>query len=757
MAKENPRRRSRPQAGPQSAQATEYARATSKAERQAALLAAEIQSSAKSTLPGWALLGPILLFAAASAWGVLEVHSSTDTWIGLAAGRQILQETNWLDIGRTFPKHDTFSFTFAGTVWYNQNWLSHVYFWLLHDTLGRSWVVFGTWAVAAGMFVLVGVAAWLRSGSWLAAIFGAALVAAASRDWLSARPATVQFFLFAALWVLFSALLAQRGKGRPLPWRAREPVVDAGSGRVQAGVWWPIILLVPLFLVWGNAHGSFVFGYALVGLFGACWAVARLAQLTAGRPNPRSPEPGLAVYAARGPAITDMQAAGGVIATAFALLLTIWLGPYGLENFTHPLKVVEDPQWREVSEWVPPYRPANFPPVQRFWIAFGVAVAAPIVALLLWLYDRDRYGSHPPTAGPGAYRAQALFFDVASVLIGVMMAMWARRFAPLLYILATPALVTWVMMLGRRLAAPTQRRVRDLLVVGTWAAAVVVSFITYQRIHAELIDPFPAGPRYDLLDRVTCYHSVPGDGIRLLGENQLKANVITTWTDGGAVMFHAPSSRVFMDGRAQQVYSIEHYRLFHAIQSHPDPNFVLAVLDRTNTDAALLPNGPRMQVLRGALADSREWLALYELQPWTLFLRVGSQPFAQLVERERSGRAWWPALSESYVARGLLWAFSGDDADVDRGVGLFRLAIASEPLQGLRCFGLATQLLMAKGRIADARAFVQQEQARLAMLCSVRWVQVSCGVPAHLPRELSLPLFRQLQLCASAITRSAPR
>jgi hypothetical protein len=64
--------------------------------------------------------GPILLFLAATAFGILEVHSSTDTWIGLAAGRQIYTADE-------FPKTDTFSYTFNGEVWYNQNWLTHLF------------------------------------------------------------------------------------------------------------------------------------------------------------------------------------------------------------------------------------------------------------------------------------------------------------------------------------------------------------------------------------------------------------------------------------------------------------------------------------------------------------------------------------------------------------------------------------------------------------------------------------------------------
>lgn len=668
-------------------------------------------------LPPWARIGPLVLFLVATAWGVLEVHSSTDTWIGLAAGRQILQQTNWLDLQKSFPKHDTFSFTFHGTVWYNQNWLSHVYFWLLYDRLGPAFVIYGTWAVAAGMFLLVLLATRVRSGSWLAATFGAALVASASRDWLSARPATIQFFLFSALWVLLALLLTPGSLGRRRPWGPLEPAIDADTGRVVAGRWWPIYLLVPLFLVWGNAHGSFVFGYGLVALFGGCWFVMRALQGIIGPPDPRRRHaPTFADRAPQWTAITDAQALGVAGAALAALLLTIWLGPYGLENLTHPLKVAESEDFRQVSEWVTPFKSANFPPVQRFWIAFGVAAAAPLVAVALRVFDREaaRPDDRPTGAPREPLRLQVVLFDVASVGLGIFMALWARRFAPLMYILAAPALTRWVMLIARKISRPARRNVQDLLIAGTWAAALLVGFLTYTRAHEELVAPFPAGG-HDLLDRVTVYQAVPHDAIRLLSENELSANVLTDWTHAGPIMFYAPSARVFMDGRAQQVYSVEHYRLFSWIQGFPESqsDLALAILERTGTDTVMVQRRPRNIPLRKALEQSRDWVQLYAFRDWTLFLRQGSEPLAQLSDRERSGTAWWPDFDESLVARGLIRALMPDPQARDTAVTLFRQAVGRDPTLGFLTYGRIITLLTVNQRQADAERFVRDEQERL--------------------------------------------
>jgi len=42
--------------------------------------------------PLWFRAGVVALFLFACFYGALEVHYSTDTWIGLAAGRQIMTE-----------------------------------------------------------------------------------------------------------------------------------------------------------------------------------------------------------------------------------------------------------------------------------------------------------------------------------------------------------------------------------------------------------------------------------------------------------------------------------------------------------------------------------------------------------------------------------------------------------------------------------------------------------------------------------------
>ena len=315
----------------------------------------------------------------------MRVHFSTDTWIGLAAGRQILTEPQ-------FPKNDTFSYTFNGKIFFNQNWLSHVYFWLLYNYISPNAVILGTWAVGFGIFTLVLLATRLRCGSWLAATLTAALVAIASRDWLSARPATIQFFFFASLWLCLSALISQGERRR----------------------WWAVALLLPVFAGWTHAHGSFVFGYLLLAMFLACALAPRAFAWFLAWQN-FSPVAGLRI------SVTNRQLVAIIVIAVLTGVLGFALSPYGVENYTHPLKVTESAVFRQVGEWFPPYAaspvptleaflvrlglmqpgpptPSPFPPVERFWLALVVAVSFPLVALILRLFSRA--GPRPAGASP---------------------------------------------------------------------------------------------------------------------------------------------------------------------------------------------------------------------------------------------------------------------------------------------------------------------------------------------------------------------
>jgi len=701
-------------------------------------------------------IGPILLFVAATAYGILEVHSSTDTWIGLAAGRQILTADE-------FPKHDTFSYTFNGEVWYNQNWLTHLVQYCLYCYIAPNAVIYGTWMMSASIFVLVLLAAYWRSATWLGALLAASVVGLGCRDFLSARPATTGFFCIASLWALLCALEGQRQRGR----------------------WWPIVLLLPLLLVWGNAHGSFVFGYGVLGLYVGHWFVTRtirverswsfslvlalLLMLLAGAlysavpPGATTPPNdtvtlgsmvyskkklallGIALAAYVGywtcirvfrprVAIRGSQVAAIVAVVVVALVLTVLFGPFGIHNFTHGQKVAGSEVFRQVSEWHPPTDPGkHFPPVWRFWtilwVSLGMLLACGLVSLVAWgktaLKDRKplrhaRAGRRVPPGradtpvAPTALGLHTSLFDIAVVVIGLSMTFWARRFAPIYFIFGAPVFLTWVVLLLRPLATPLRRYLRPAVMAGAGLFTIYVVAETWTKARYEIHERFQSQPKFNLLERVTRYDLTPHNGIMFLKENQLNVNLLVEWTQAGPVMFYAPNAKVFMDGRAQQVYDEIHYRKYATLLTSPDAPrpVIVAILDQHDTDAVLLRRTGKAHNLWRALEQSRQWVpALLTLRSG-LFLRKDSRGLAQLAELLRRGEEWRPKAPTALAARGLVWE-AITPPDLEQALSCWKAALERDVWTGTFCFHRVTRALLELGREQEARQFVRAYYQRL--------------------------------------------
>jgi hypothetical protein len=703
-------------------------------------------------------LGALLFLAAAFAFGVLEVHSDTDTWISLAVGRQIIEDYHFPQgFPKNFPTVDKFSYTFYDQPFFNQNWLSHVYFWLLHDRLGPDWVVYGTWAAAWWMFIGVLLSVRLRCGSWWAGVLAAGVVAVASRDWLSARPATIQFACMSTLWLCFSALLGQGERRR----------------------WWPIGVLFVLFLLWTHAHGSFVFGFLMTGLFIGCALLVRVLALAGVWRRPV--------------AISDGQLIALIVVALITGVLGAVLSPYGLENYTHPLKVAESPLFREIGEWQPPYMPGrSFPPVLRFWLTLGLAVLATLAVPALFFWSAQLTGhaagwsaparrewqrwasvfgtavwlaavllvtgffiTHPvarwglaavlcvplllkilrmsasgaavsagmspggnrPT-GPAGITADAALFDVLSLAIGLYMVLFARRFAPIFYIAAAPTLALGVWRTAVYLPLPSRRLARDVVSALAWFGAAGVGYSALRLARYELYERYLDRPGLTLLDRVSRIDMTVQDAIEFLQRNGIRANIFSEWTQAGLLMFRVPGTKVFIDGRSQQVYSAEHYERYwnlagRSTEAEKNPAVVTLLLAQTETELVLTRRSLTMSAIVKAVATSPEWGLVFAAPGEMVFARISSPVYQDLAARERAGQLWWPDQPYATVARGALWT-QMTPPDLERALSLGLAALEVTPMCGSEAYALVVTVLVRQQRYDDALTFLDQERERVA-------------------------------------------
>ena len=621
-------------------------------------------------------LGPALLLVASTAYGILEVHGATDTWIGLAAGRQILTADK-------FPIADTFSYTFNGAVWYNQNWLTHVFQYWLYSRISPNALVYGTWALSSSIFVLTLLAAYWRSGTWLGAMLAASVVALGCRDFLPARPATTGFVCLAGLWALLCALEGQRDKRRR----------------------WPIVLLLPLLLVWGNAHGSFVFGYGVLGLYVGHWVCVRVAR--------------------RRTAASDRQMLAIAVVVAAALILTIVFGPFGIHNFTHGQKVAGSQVFRQVHEWYPPYVSGwAFPPVWRFWTILGTSLG---VLLICWLLPLFARGTPRPDSPSG--RLHTGLFDAAVVVIGLAMTLWARRFAPIYFIFGAPVFLTWIVLLLRPMGATLRRYLRLSVMTGAGLFALAVAAEAATKAYEELVRSYQNRPEFNLLERLTCYDLTPHDAIMFLKENELNVNLLAEWSQAGLVMLHAPNAKVFMDGRVQQVYSEAHYQQYHLLLVAPDTpaHVMLSILDRHNTDAALLRHWERTENLLSALEQSPDWVPALLGADYSLYLRRNGGGLAQLGGLLRRGEEWRPDSPWAVASRGFVWR-AMTPPNLHRALECWRNAVERHARLGGVCFRPITAALLELGRTQEAREYVEGYRQGLS--------QPFSNVPSQARQEL---------------------
>lgn len=552
-------------------------------------------------------IGPVALFVASTAWSVLDSAFSTDTWLALAAGRQLVEQLDWSRFRETFPLRDTFSYTFHGQPWFNGNWLANLGQYWLYARLGSSAVVYATWAIAACIQALVLLAVWWRTNSWIAAWLAAAIVGIGGRDFLEPRPAIVGLFCLAAFWALICAIEGQRARTR----------------------WWPVAVLLPVLVLWSSAHGGFVLGYALLALYLAHRVAVRLGAWA-----------GTAETRADG---LQTLAIAAVLVAAIAITWTI--SPFGVESFAHPGRIASSTIFRTISEWHPAWSRIGsaYPPMWRFWAILGSVACG---MLLLWLAGgivaRSRNRDISERTAPSWS-----VFDAMIVLIGVGMTLWARRFAPLLYVLSAPVVAIWILRLARPLPPQVRGFGATVLRLAALAAAVATGWLTWTHAQRELVLAFQQRPAVGLLERSRGYPALD-EVLGFIGENGLRANLFTDYGYGGSVMFRAPLARVFIDGRSDQLYTERHFTTYWTLTDSRTPvDDLRRVLDETVTDAVLLQRSPGARMLHRALAYSADWAVACVNPEFTLFLRRGSAGLTRLAALVRDGAERRPAGTDA--------------------------------------------------------------------------------------------------------------
>ncbi len=418
-------------------------------------------------------------------------------------------------------KPDDWSFTTSGRVWLNQNWGFDAVAYGLTRAAGED----GLLALKALMLLAIAAAvvaaSRTRGAPWPAALLVTAAALAGARWHVELRANLATYLMTPVL-----VLLIYRSARRP------------------RRIW----LTVPVIAAWANLHGGFVLGFALLGL----WALATAA---------RDIRSGGLGAAARG-LINPL----GALAVSVALSGVVT--PFGLENLAYPLTYVSSPEWREITEWQPVSLTAMRGPatVWEFALVLAAVVAG---AGWRWLAGR-RAGEERDGDRPDA-RASFLF-DLGLTVAMTAMALSAVRFAPVALLGLAPLASYQVGLISRARRPWVPAAVGALTLAAALLPYAGLVAARYSRDNPRFTDE-------TVFLRMVGVDRMPSGAGGFLADNGVTGRALNDWRWEGYLRWSVPAVRLFMGGRATQIYSLENLHAYRQIAADPHPAAALARWD----------------------------------------------------------------------------------------------------------------------------------------------------------------------------------
>ncbi len=446
----------------------------------------------------------------------------SDTWWHLAVGKQILET-------RSLPSVDPYSFTVSGTHWIAYEWLGEVVMALAGRLGGLRAPTMLLVALSAALLVLLYSYAWLRSGNCKAAFVACALVLPVAGVFFALRPQLLGYnFLLITL-----ICLEQFRRGHP------------------RALW----LLPPLFLVWVNTHGTFVFGLVVVGL---AWLSGQVSFDTGGLAAERW---------------TRAQSRY-LLVVLFLCVLVLPLTPYGTRVAAYPLEMslAQPINIASIKEWQP--------------LAFNMFLGKLFLGLVL-LFFLLYLAQRPPLR----------LAEVGLLLFATFAACVHLRFLPIFLAAFTPLLALLLARWMPGYEAEKERPVLNVAFMALIAASVVFSFPSSGRIEKMAAEKFPR------------------EALAYLRAHPVRGPMLNDYGWGGYLIWASgPEHKVFIDGRAD-IYEYAGVLSDYMKITLMDPEAV-RLLRKYGIESCLVTRKAPLATLLSALPDweriySDELAALY--------------------------------------------------------------------------------------------------------------------------------------------------
>jgi hypothetical protein len=539
----------------------------------------------------------VLVLLVAVTWMVYRPIG--DMYVALAAGRDI--------VDGKLAEPDGWSFLTTDRVWINQNWGTHLTYYLTYSAAGETGMLVLKGVILSILVTAIVLSSRQRNVRWSTALLVAGAMLIAGRSYIDPRPNLTTLMMAPLMaWLLYRT--------------RRDP----------RRIVWAVLVA----WAWASSHGGFVFGLGMMGLWMGCqmlWAVVR-----------DGVGPGLRR--------TWPLAAGTLAATVLSMV-----SPFGVENLTHPFLIAGSEKWRQVSEWRPLLdESSRFGTKWEFLTVLGVLVGVLAIrgVLLALAGARSSAGgrakelSSPPVARSRRPMGTWAFEALLSAVV-IAMAFKSRRFVPLALVVLAPVVALQIDRLLSRLP-----RAVDTAAFAAVAVAVAIPAVMFGRtLSTYYRSNHPTLPDESTFQRMVATHRLCPDLAEFVNANDISGRVYQEWRWEGYLRWRCPQLELYVGGRAQQVYTEAQDERRLAILTGPMGRYLLKDED---IRMVMVPNdfGPRGTYSRlmaslGLLNPSPEnpphWAFLYCDEDAMMLVDTRDPNMAELIEQADAGQLTYPS------------------------------------------------------------------------------------------------------------------
>lgn len=562
----------------------------------------------------------IVLISQLIVFAYLNSIGAGDTWWYLACGRYIVEN-------RTVPLADVFSFTFSGKHWINSEWLTNAVFYVIFDNFERNGLAIFKIIMVTIILLLIIVRIYLKTGDYFLCLMGLLVCCIIGRIYLDIR-AQLFTFVFIILSLLFVDL-SRRGHKK-------------------------LLYILPLLAIpWSNFHGGFMyllfifaslgFGelvYIIIYYSGKIPILSGVRTFIASFYNglsgivtffpgiiweifygkPKKSKKGEDVIEDRNQFLEDTPETievrkKNIILYIVFFVITLFLSlvnPYFLGVYDFPFRVFTQPTFKETLEWIPPWR-------------FDIPG---FITPIYWPY--------------------ALFFTVFSIMslktaylgefflswLTLFMSLSSRRFVPLFTFVSIPLCMEAIhLSFGFRLDSKKLTKIMSQIII-----VILIIFMYIFLFNQHII----ATMKWEgsLFNYMTGNHTFPEDACDFVKKNNIKGKTFNYYNWGGYILWHTyPDMPIFIDGRAQSVYSPEIYDEYKYI-SRP----VFKITEKTMEKLSGQFSSHRLNLLKSIMNKQ-----FYEKHMYDKLLSLNfSDPEIGMIMGSCEYHLYWDELMDRY-------------------------------------------------------------------------------------------------------------